>query len=97
MGVPFVILGKWTEQGIRNVRDAPKRAEDARKWAEAHGCKLWTWYTLGEYDFMSVLDAPNDETAFEFALNISKMGNARTKTLKAWSSEDAAKVIGKVA
>ena len=93
----FVILGNWTEQGIRNVKDAPKRGEDARKWVEQHGGKLWTWYTFGAYDFMSVLEAPNDETAFEFALNIGKMGNARTTTMKAWQSQDAAKVIGKVA
>ena len=92
----FVILGKWTEQGIRNVKDAPKRAEDARKWAESHGAKMWTWYMLGEYDFVSIMDAPNDEVAFEFALNISKMGNVRTKTMRAWTAEDAAKVMGKV-
>lgn len=91
-----VILGKWTEQGIRNVKDAPKREEAARKWAEQHGSKLWTWYTLGAYDFMSVLEAPNDETALEFALNIGKMGNVRTTTMKAWSAQDAAKVMAQV-
>jgi uncharacterized protein with GYD domain len=42
------------------------------------------------------MEAPNDETPLEFALNIGKMGNARTTALKAWSSQDAAKVIGRV-
>lgn len=93
----FVILGNWTEQGIRNVKDAPKRDADARKWVEQHGGKLSTWYTFGTYDFMSVLEVPDAETAFEFALNMGKMGNVRTTTMKAWESQDAAKVIAKVA
>jgi uncharacterized protein with GYD domain len=92
----FVILGNWTDQGIRNVKDAPKREADARKWVEQHGGKLWTWYTFGAFDFMSVLEAPNDETALEFVLNIGRMGNARTTTLKAWSAEDATKVMGRL-
>jgi len=92
----FIVLGNWTDQGIRNVKDAPRRGDDARKWVEQHGGKLQTFYTFGEFDFVSVLEAPNDETALEFALNIGKLGNARTTTLKAWSSQDAAKVISKV-
>lgn len=51
---------------------------------------------MGAYDFMSVLEAPNDETALEFALNIGKMGNVRTTTMKAWSAQDAAKVMAQV-
>lgn len=92
----YITLGKWTEQGIRNVKDSPKRAADARKWAEQHGGKLQVYYTFGQYDFVALGEMPNDETALEFALTIGNQGNARTTTLKAWSSDDGAKVIAKL-
>ncbi len=92
----YITLGKWTEQGIRTVKDSPKRVEDARKWAQQHGGKLQVFYTFGEYDFVALGEMPNDETALEFALTIGKLGNARTTTLKAWPVEDGAKVIAKV-
>ncbi|MDV3244323.1 MAG: GYD domain-containing protein [Nitrososphaerales archaeon] len=92
----FITLGKWTEQGIRTVKASPKRAEDARKWAEQHGGKLQVFYTFGEYDFVALGEMPNDETALEFALTIGGQGNARTTTLKAWSVQDGSKVFGRL-
>jgi uncharacterized protein with GYD domain len=92
----FVFLVKWTEQGIKSVKDSPKRAAAAKKWAEDHGGKIWLWYTLGEYDLVGMGEMPSDEVAFEFALNLGSQGNVRTKTLKAWPDDVAATVIGKV-
>jgi len=45
---------QWTDQGIRNVRESPKRAEAVRKLAEQLGGKVWLWYTMGDYDLVSI-------------------------------------------
>jgi len=92
----YITLGKWTEQGIKNVKDSPKRSKAAQQWAEKHGGKLQVFYTFGEYDFVAVGEMPSDEVALEFALNIGSQGNARTTTLKAWPSSEGAKVIAKL-
>ena len=92
----YVILGKWTDEGLRNVRESPKRAENARHLAEQMGAKLSVWYTLGEYDIVAMAEAPNDETVYQILLQIGSQGNLRTTTLKAWSEADASKVIAKI-
>ncbi|MDA4129096.1 MAG: GYD domain-containing protein [Thaumarchaeota archaeon] len=92
----FVVLLKWTDQGIRAAKESPKRAAAARKWAEDHGGKLWLWYTLGKYDVVGVAELPSDEVAFEFGLALGTQGNVRSTTMRAWPEEAAATVIGKL-
>ena len=93
----YIVLVKLTDQGIRNVKDAPKRIESARKEAEKIGCKLTVYYTLGEYDTVGILEAPNDEVAMTYLLKLGSLGNVRTTTLKAFPESDAVKLIGKLA
>lgn len=93
----YVTLGNWTEQGIRNVKDAPKRIEAARALIEKNGGKMHHMFiTMGKYDFVAISEAPNDEAAMQWALTIGTQGNARTTTLKAWTPQDAAKVLAKL-
>ncbi len=93
----YISLGNWTEQGIRNVKEAPKRADAAQAMAKKLGAKLEIFLTLGEYDVIALLDAPNDETAMQILLETGKQGNVRTKTLKAWTVSEATQVIAKLA
>lgn len=92
----YVLLVKWTDQGIRNVKDSPKRAEAARKLAESEGGKLTLYYTMGRYDLVGIAEAKDDETMNRVLLRIGAMGNVRTETLKAMSEADAGKMIGKL-
>jgi uncharacterized protein with GYD domain len=92
----YITLGKWTDQGVRNVRESPKRADAAKAMAEKLGGRMQLYYTLGEYDFVALSEAANDEIALQVALQIGSQGNARTTTLKAWTVEEATKVIAKV-
>ncbi|MGI0148961.1 MAG: GYD domain-containing protein [Thermoplasmata archaeon] len=92
----YVILGKWTEQGIRTVKDSPKRVETVKAIFEKAGGKLDLWYTMGDYDFVGVANAPNDEAYMQIAFQLGALGNVRTTTLKAWSVLEAAKVINKL-
>ncbi len=96
-GMPqYFILGKWTDKGIQNVRESPKRVDAAKAMAEKLGGKLELYYTMGEYDFIGVANAPNDEAVMQLALQVGAQGNARTTTVKAWTVAEGTKVIAKV-
>ena len=87
----YVTLFKWTEQGIKNVKDAPARIEESVRHAEELGGKVLGFYvTMGEYDLVSISDWPSDEAAVTTALAISSRGNVRTTTMRAFSAAEFA-------
>lgn len=92
----YISLVNWTEQGIRNVKETPKRADSVMALANKLGAKMQIFYTMGEYDVVSVTEAPNDDVAMQLILEIGKMGNVRTKTLKAWTLAEATNVLSKL-
>jgi uncharacterized protein with GYD domain len=92
----YIMLLRWTEQGIRNFKDTTRRADAAKREAERIGGKLTLYWTFGEYDLVCILEAPNDEAAMEFGLKVGSLGNVRTTTLKAFSEEEIAGVVKKL-
>jgi uncharacterized protein with GYD domain len=92
----YISLVNWTEQGVRNVKESPKRADAASALASKLGAKMDIFYTMGKYDLVVVTQAPNDETAMQLILELGKLGNIRTNTLKAWTAAEATKVIAKL-
>ena len=93
----YILLVKLTEQGIKNIKDAPRRSEDAIKRMEAMGGKLISIYTvMGEYDYVAIGEAPNDETIMAFLLGLGSLGNVRTTTLRAFTREEFADIIKKL-
>lgn len=89
-------LVNWTDQGIRNVKESPKRADAVSALANKLGAKMQLFYTMGEYDLVAITEAPSDEVAMQLLLEIGRLGNVRTKTLKAWTPAEATKVIAKL-
>ncbi len=89
----YVALLNWTEQGIRGVKDTIKRAEAASAQARKLGGKIQIYYTMGEYDLVSIVEMPSDEAYNRFALWLGSQGNVRTRSLKAWTQEDTVKII----
>jgi uncharacterized protein with GYD domain len=95
----YIILVRFTDQGIRNIKDTTRRADRAafaRSEAEKIGGKFTVYWTLGKYDGVGILEAPNDEAAMEFGIRIGSLGNVRTSTLKAFSEEEIARVVDKL-
>ena len=92
----YISLVNWTDQGIRNVKETPKRVDAVNAMASKLGAKMEIFYTMGEYDVVSVTEAPNDDVAMQLILEIGKLGNVRTKTLKAWTQAEATKVLAKL-
>jgi uncharacterized protein with GYD domain len=91
----YIILGNLTEQGFREIKDAPKRDEDARRLLERLGGRMQLYYTMGEYDFVAIVDLPTEENMLRFLSEMSSLGYARTRTLKAWSETEIARVLAK--
>ena len=93
----YVLLIKWTDQGIKAVKDAPKRAEAGIKAFEALGGKMHGVYlVMGEYDYVAVGEAPSDEVATAFSLGLSSLGNSRTTTLRAYTIPEFAAIVKKL-
>ena len=92
----YVVLVNFTDQGIRNIRESPKRAEAGRKLAEKYGGRLQVYYAMGEYDGVYVAEMPSDEVMTQYLLALASLGNVRTKTLKVWTETEAADLISKL-
>lgn len=81
----YIMLVNWTEQGIRNVRESPKRLDVAKKQLAEMGGSFREFYlTMGDCDMVAICDAPDDAVAARFALQLGAGGNVRTRTLKAF-------------
>ncbi len=89
----FVVFGNWTDEGIKNVKDAPNRIKDTHKAVTEAGGKMQLFYTLGEYDFVMIFELPDDETIVKILAWLGSKGNVRTRTLKAWTEEEASKIL----
>lgn len=93
----FVILTNFTEQGIRAVKETTKRAEKFRELAKQHGATVKELYwTLGKYDVVSIIEAPDTASMTALGLALGMAGNVRTQTLPAFSADEMAKVLAKV-
>jgi uncharacterized protein with GYD domain len=93
----YIGLIQFTDQGIRNVKDTIKRSEAAIAEAEKMGMKISEeFWTLGAYDIVLLLDAPDDETMTAFMLKVGSLGNVRTVTMRAFGREEMEGILGKI-
>ena len=91
----YFILINWTDQGIKNVKDSPKRVDAARKAVKDIGGDLKSFYMLqGSYDAVLIIEMPNDETLAKFLLKTGSLGNVRTSTMRAYTETEYRKIIG---
>ncbi len=89
----FIILGNWTEQGIKTVSEVPERVKASRKMIENAGGKMQFFTTMGKYDFVLLVEIPKDEDMAAILLCVGSMGNIRTTTMKAWTEAEATKLL----
>ncbi len=91
----YLILFNWTDQGIRTVKDSPKRLEAAKAQVKDLGGEVKAFYmTQGGYDGVLVVEMPSDEKLATFVLKAGSAGNIRTTTLRAYPEEDYRTIIG---
>ncbi len=93
----YVSLLQFTDQGIRNVKDSIKRAAAATAEAEKMGAKVTdAFWTMGAYDVVLLLDAPDDENISAFSLKIGSLGNVKSQTMRAFRREEMESILAKI-
>ena len=79
----FLITMNWTDQGIRNIKDAPKRAAAARETAKKLGVEIKeTYVTTGESDLLSIVESASGDNVAKFCMVVGGQGNVRTSTVR---------------
>lgn len=90
----YVTLGNFTDQGIRNFKDTPKRAQAFKEMVQQLGGTLKDIYwTMGTYDLVAITEFPDDETATSAALKVAALGNVRTTTLRGFGMDDIQTIV----
>ena len=93
--VTYVMLLNWTDQGIKNVKDSPKRLDAVKKLAKDMGGEVKSFFmTLGAYDLVLIVEMSNNDKLASFALKLGSLGNVRSTTLKAYSEDEYRRIIG---
>jgi uncharacterized protein with GYD domain len=91
----YFIYIDWTEQGIQNVKDSPKRLDAAKKGIKDAGGEVKGFYMLqGSHDGVLIADVPSDDKLAKFVLKIGGLGNVRTTTVRAYTEDEYRKIIG---
>ena len=91
----YITLLKWTQQGIGNVKDSPSRLDAGRKAFKKLGVKIKdTYLTMGRYDLVCIVEAPDDESFAAAMISLGSQGNVQTESLKAFPEADYRKIIG---
>jgi uncharacterized protein with GYD domain len=90
----YIALMNWTDQGIKAAKETVQRRDQADTLAEKHGTRIeQVYWTVGPYDLVSILEAPDDESATAMLLELGSAGNLRTTTLRAYDREEMSGIV----
>lgn len=90
----YVVLCNWTDQGAKDVKSTVQRSRAAREAFAAVGVNAREWFfTLGQYDVVLTVDAPDDETLCRATLALASRGNMRTTTLRSFSEKEMQAIV----
>jgi uncharacterized protein with GYD domain len=93
----FIVTINWTEQGIRNVKDSPKRRSAAKELAKKCGVEIKQLYlTSGDSDLLAICETANGDNVAKFAMAIGSQGNIRTRTARAWTEAEFEKLVSEL-
>ena len=93
----YLVLGRYTQKGIEGIRGAPARLDAVKQAARQAGVELKAFYlTLGQYDFVFIMDAPDDEAMARLMLAKAERGNVRSETLRAFTEDEYRKIIAEL-
>ncbi|EHK53371.1 GYD domain-containing protein [Allomesorhizobium alhagi] len=94
----YVILANFTDQGAKGIKDTQKRAAAFKEMAAKSGVTVHSlFWTLGQYDVVTIAEADDDIAATALTFSVAAMGNIKTQTLRAFDAADMAKITAKMA
>jgi len=90
----FIVLFRFTEQGIRNIKESPDRVEGARNTFRDAGAQVKEFFmVMGQYDTVFIVEAPDEKSVAWACLAEASKGNVRTETLRAFDEEEFRKIV----
>jgi len=90
----FIMLHRYTQKGIENIKQSPARLDAVKKAFKAMGAELKQFYLVaGRYDIITISEAPDGETMIKCALDLASKGNVTTETLRAFTEDEFRKMI----
>lgn len=90
----YITLLRWTHKGAENIKQSPTRLDTAKKAFEAAGGRMTQFYlVMGQYDMVTISEAPDDETAAKMSLGAAASGTVQTETLRAFSEAEYRKIM----
>ena len=96
--VRYITLCNFTDQGNRSIKETTKRADAVKEAAKKFGANMThIFWTLGPYDLISIVEAPDEMSGTAFALAVGSVGNLRMQSLRAFSKEEMNGILGKMA
>ncbi|MEP6635706.1 MAG: GYD domain-containing protein [Acidobacteriota bacterium] len=93
----YISLVRWTQQGVSNIKDSPRRLDAGRQAFSEIGVQIKQVHmTMGRYDLIMVMEAPSDDAVATALLSLASQGNVQTETLKAWSEDEYRQIVGSI-
>lgn len=93
----YIVLGKFSDQGIKDIRNLRQAVDENRRHGEQLGTKALGWYlTMGQYDFVVIAEGPDDETMAAQVLGVAGRGRSHTETMRAFTLDEADAIIQKI-
>ncbi len=90
----YLLLLRYTQRGIDNVKNTLARIDTARQAFRSKGAVLREVYlTMGQYDLFAIMEAPDDETAAQLVLELGAQGNVRTETVRAFNEDEFQRIL----
>lgn len=93
----YIVLAKWTKEGLQKIKESPARLDAGKKVYEAAGVKMKAFYMImGKYDMLTVAEAPNDAAMAKGNLALLAKGALETETLRAFTEEEYRKIFSEL-
>jgi uncharacterized protein with GYD domain len=90
----YIVLTRFTERGMANIKESPARLDALKASMKDAGAEMKGFFlTMGQYDAVAVIEAPDDETVARIALSIGQKGNVRSETLRAFTEDEYRKLV----
>jgi uncharacterized protein with GYD domain len=93
----YIALCQWTQKGIEGVKKSPERLDQFRQAVKSAGGEMKGFYlTMGQFDFVVLLEMPDDAAAARLMLSVATQGNVRTETLKSFTEDEYRRILTSV-
>lgn len=90
----YIVLTNYTQQGIETIKESPNRLDAAKEAAKAMGGEFKGFYlTMGRYDLVAIIEAPDDESVAKLVLAIGSGGTVRSETLRAFTEDEYRQIV----